>query len=286
MTQKNRSTRLIQRVTRLLLVILCVWILAVSLAWLLQDRLIFPRWLANGRALSSTPSGVEAWTKTTDTGDVIEAWFLPADTSQPAPLLVVTHGNAELIDDYLERARDWTKQGVHVLLPEYRGYGRSTGTPSQEAIVNDVCAWIDHARSTRTDIDPHRLAMLGNSIGTAVASQVATQRTPSVMAFTVPPARIDSMAWRYGIPGFLVASPFRSDLALQQIAAPVLIVSRDRDELIPSHHGAMLRDAAPNATLHVVGGTHNNADDLRSERRMIQTFILEHLNTDTTTAPE
>lgn len=277
MSQRSLPKRLIRRGARVLLVLLGLWVLGVGAAWLLQNRLIFPRWLANDRATSSTPAGVEAWTKSTEDGNVIEAWFLPAKTEGIAPLLVITHGNAELIDDYLERARDWTARGVHVLLPEYRGYGRSGGTPSEATIVSDVCGWIEHAQTNRSDVDPTRLAMRGNSIGCAVACQVATRHKPSVMALTVPPARIDSMAWRYGIPGFLVASPFRSDLALQQIDSPVLIIPRDRDELIPSHHASMLHEAAPNSTLHVVGGTHNNSDDLTAERGMIRAFILENL---------
>jgi pimeloyl-ACP methyl ester carboxylesterase len=54
----------------------------------------------------------------------------------------ISHGNAELIDHLLDDARQWRRLGFDVVLPEYRGYGRSTGSPSQESIVGDTLAAI------------------------------------------------------------------------------------------------------------------------------------------------
>src|SRR5690606_28644637 len=69
----------------------------------------------------------------------VEAWLLRArvDPDARAPAVIMFHGNAELIDECTGDAARWNIRGRHVLLCEYHGYGRSTGHPSQRAIVGD-----------------------------------------------------------------------------------------------------------------------------------------------------
>ena len=67
----------------------------------------------------------------------VEAWLIPGDdvsAERPGPAVVFTHGNAELIDYWPAALAGYQKLGATLLLPEYRGYGRSAGSPSQEKI--------------------------------------------------------------------------------------------------------------------------------------------------------
>ena len=266
---------LTKRLARILIGLLLVWVMLMTLAWLAQDRLIFPRWIANPRAMKMLPPGIEVWTRTVDDDIQIEAWFFPAVThTNHAPAIILTHGNAELIDDHFSTANAYSRSGYHVLIPEYRVYGRSGGVPGQNDIVEDVCHFVERLQS-RPDVD--RIAMMGRSIGCGVACQVALRHPPDAMVLMVPPARLDTMAWSYGIPGFLVRHPFRSDLALPEIDAPTLIIQRERDEVIPSHHAGILHAAAPNSRLLQVKGSHNIPATPEVEQEAIAAFLSQHV---------
>src|SRR5262245_45656976 len=127
-------------------------------AWLtgcafFQDRFIYPRDLAGpGRRIGDLPRGVESiWIDagSPDRPLKIEAWYLPPPAEAGAastgkhPAVIFFHGNAELIDTAIEHVRPWRDRGYAVLLPEYRGYGRSGGSPSQSAIVADAIRFHD-----------------------------------------------------------------------------------------------------------------------------------------------
>src|SRR5262249_34264176 len=92
-------------------------------------------------------------------GGSVEGWVLPGDGAsrdRPGPLVVFAHGNGELIDDWPELLEPYRRMGASVLLPEYRGYGRSAGSPSEEAIVGDFVQFVDRA-VTRPEVDSERL---------------------------------------------------------------------------------------------------------------------------------
>ncbi|MDP7030417.1 MAG: alpha/beta fold hydrolase [Phycisphaerales bacterium] len=269
--------RIIHRGAKTLLFLGIIWVVFVVIGWALQDRLIFPRWLANDRASTTAPANADVWTVPINTEDHVEAWFFAAEGApSSAPAIVLTHGNAELIDDLAPVATAWSRRGYHVLLPEYRGYGRCGDAPSERGIVQDVCNFIDRLKS-RPDVDTERIAMIGRSIGCGVACQVALKHDPKAMILIVPPARIDSIAWSYGFPSFLVNHPFRSDLALPQIDAPVLIIQRDRDEVIPDHHAGILHEAAGDSRLLRVQGSHNVATSPEAEQDAVRGFLDRHL---------
>src|SRR5690606_34255575 len=97
----------------------------------------------------------------------VEAWLLPGDgvsAERPGPAVVFAHGNAELIDHWPGALARYRRLGVSVVLPEYRGYGRSAGRPSESAIRDDLRAL--HARlSSHPMVDVTRLVYHGRSLG-------------------------------------------------------------------------------------------------------------------------
>ena len=197
-----------------------------------------------------------------------EAWLLRASTAEPARgLVAITHGNAELIDHLLEDAREWRRLGFDVVLPEYRGYGRSTGTPSQDAIVGDTLAAISWALGATGE---RALVLHGRSLGTGVAMQVAARldETASAQApaprlllavLEAPFTSIASYAPQYGLPPFIVRDPYRTDEVLPTLECPVLILHTRGDEVVPLEHGQALASLAP-ARVRLVefDGSHNS----------------------------
>ena len=277
MTGPPRRT-LIKRMASILITLLLVWVVWMVAAWFLQGYVIFPRRMAADRAMPGPPEGVEAWTLDIGADKPVEAWFVPSASQQPSPAIVIIHGNAELIDDQLDTAESWAARGVHVLLPEYRGYGRSGGSPGERAIVGDVSAFVDRLLK-RPDVDADHVAYIGRSIGCGVATGVAADRPPAALVLMMPPARLDTMAWKLGVPPFLVRHPFRSDRVLSELDAPVLILARSHDEIIPASHPKLLHEIASDSELVIIDGTHNAVASeaaARKQRAAIAAFLLKH----------
>ena len=250
----------------------------MTAAWFLQDFIIFPRGMTVDRVRLGPPLGVETWTRDIGTDTPIEAWFIPSASEGPNPAVVIMHGNGELIDDLIGTAQSMAARGVHVLLTEYRGYGRSGGVPSERAIVEDALHFVTRLRA-RSDVDVHHIAYIGRSIGCGVAAAVAAATPPTAMVLMMPPARLDSMAWRLGIPPILIRHPFRSDRVLASLDAPVLILARSHDEIIPASHPRLLHELAPRSELIIIDGTHNavaSAEAAESQRSAISRFLLKH----------
>ncbi len=265
----------------MILLLVGLWITWVLVVWMVQHSIMFPRGtIHSDRLMGQVPDGIESIWLDTANGSRVEAWLIPgrgATEDNPGPAIVFTHGNAEVIDDNLELG--WLAEaGATVLLVEFRGYGRGTGSPSQRAIVGDTTNFVDLLRE-RPEVDPERIAYLGRSIGTGVLAQVARSRPPRAIVMLVPPARLDTMAWRFGVPPVFFRSPFRSDLAVAELDVPLLLLPRDQDRIIPSIHAVRLHDLAPRSELIMLKGTHNWLDDdgeMRREREAIRTFLVTH----------
>ena len=262
----------------MLLILIALWILWIVIVWSIQHTIMFPTtMIQKSRVLDGPPVGVESIWLRNDDETSVEAWLIPGRGSSrenPGPAVVFAHGNGELIDDNLDLA--WLSElGASVLLVEYRGYGRSTGSPSQKAVVRDTKSFIGMLEN-RPEIDAERIAYMGRSIGTGVLAQAALDHPPSAMIMIVPPARLDTMAWRFGVPPFMVRSPFRTDIAVRDIRSPLLLLPRDRDEIIPDGHAEMIDANAPDSTLIMLHGQHNwldDGDERIREREAIKSFL-------------
>ena len=189
----------------------------------------------------------------------IEAWYLPAIRSAegPSPLLVFSHGNAELIDywpDEFDEPRRW---GIGVLLVEYPGYGRSGGSPSQQSITEGMLAAYDWARQ-HANIDRSRIIPYGRSLGGGAASVLALARPVPALILESSFSSVAAFAAGFGAPAFLVRDKFDSVQSLTSFNGPILILHGDHDDIVPPHHARALASAASNATLRFMPCGHND----------------------------
>jgi hypothetical protein len=225
-----------------------------------QDRILFP-----GDPYATGPFAPYS----TDTvvlrlpieqGGQAVAWFVPApgvNNQEPGPVVIFFHGNAETIY-FLDRIIEgYHRLGCSVLLPEYRGYGESSGNPSQRAIGLDAVRFYDELIK-RADVDRARIVFHGRSLGGGVAADLAMRRRPSALILQSTFASVTSMARRYAYPPFLVRNPFRTDRAVARLDVPLLIFHGTRDEIIPVSHGRRLRDLAPKAAYIEFDCGHND----------------------------
>lgn len=244
--------------------------------WWVQERLIFPREIIARHAPARVAGMVELSVEHAS-GTTPAILILPVrrDPGQRFPLVVWCHGNAETIDQdaALDEVQMYLRRRVAVLLPEYRGYGRAQGSPSQAAIVEDLVRLHDQAVA-RPEIDPRRVAFFGRSLGGGVAVQLAALRPPRALILQSTFTSIASFAAGYGVPGFIVRSPFRTDAVLPRLDMPMLIMHGDRDPIVPVSHGRRLKALAPNATYFEQPADHLDfPTDFEDYERRVYDFL-------------
>ena len=114
-------------------------------------------------------------------------WFVDAGPTKP--VLLWCHGNAGNVSHRLENIRLLYQRGISVLIFDYRGYGRSTGTPTEVGFYQDALVCYDYLVHER-HVSPERLIAFGRSLGSSVAGEVATRNACRVSQISAPVAEI------------------------------------------------------------------------------------------------
>lgn len=251
------SMRLMKLAKKLLFLYLC-WLLLLFFA---QRWLIFPDY-ASPEPGAGEKYDVSTTVLTRDIGggEKVVAWFIPSPGAQhgkACPLVVYFHGNAELIDTQDFPIELYRSMGCSVLLPEYRGYGRSGGQPSESAIVDDAVYFVDEVLK-RPDVDKSRVIIHGRSLGGGVAAQLAAKRKPTALILGSTFTSLRPFANKYLAPGFLVRSPFDTAAILPTLDIPILIQHGAVDNIVPVENGRTLKSLAKNCTYIEYPCSHND----------------------------
>ena len=245
----------------------------------IQRSILFPRQAVPQIPPGREPAGLQRLSVAVPEGRV-EAWFLPAGaaTNQAKrPAVVYAHGNAERIELWPEMLEPYRRMGISVLLPEYRGYGNSAGSPSEEAITSDFVAFYDDL-ILRPEIDPARIVFHGRSLGGGVVCSLARQRPCAAMILESTFTSVRDMARKYLVPGFFVLDPFDNLEVVRTSKAPLLIAHGRQDPLIPFKHAEKLLAAAGSrAKLIAYDAGHNDfPPNPTIYFREIESFLREH----------
>ena len=259
----------------------------VVLMWTQQRRLIyFPV------AEVPTPgqvglADVEEVTFETSDGLELRGWFAPAiggrSRLEPPPTVLVFNGNAGNRAYRATLAAALRRHGLHVLLTDYRGYGGNPGRPTQTGLSADSLA----ARAfllTRSDIDPTRLIYFGESLGAAVAVELAAARPPAALILRSPftsMVEVGQHHYPFLPVRLLLRDSFDSLRRIGQLHAPLLVIAGDRDGIVPFEHSRRLYDAAsePKELLVIPGADHNDAELLMGDEMIgaIVAFVDRHV---------
>ncbi len=210
----------------------------------IQERILFPRQMAPDPIDTPPIHPTFEWKRERTLGGTGVAWYIPtlqAARNNPRPCVVFFHGNAEIIDYQSDLVLAYRQLGCSTLLPEYPGYGRSTGFPSEASIVDDA-EYFYNKLLEQPDVDRHRIIFHGRSIGGAVAAQLATRHEPAALILQSTFTSVPAMAGKYLMPSFLVRHPFHTDRAVAAITSPILIFHGSQDRIVPVSHGRTLRD--------------------------------------------
>jgi uncharacterized protein len=201
----------------------------------------------------------EIWFQSSD-GTKLFGWYVENDAT--SAVVLWCHGNAGNIINRLENLRELYRLGLSVSLFDYRGYGRSHGSPSEEGLYQDALGAYDYLTRIRM-IRPERIVLFGRSLGAAVAAEVALHMSAAGLILESPFPSIEAVAkFHYGgLPvHWLLGAEFRLIDRLPQLSLPKLIVHGDQDEIIPLELGRQVFEAAkPPKSFYVIkGADHNN----------------------------
>jgi fermentation-respiration switch protein FrsA (DUF1100 family) len=230
----------------LLRAVLIGLLLAVLLIRLFEDKLVFfPDRFAAG-TWDPAEYGVPAEDVFFTTSDAarLHAWWAPA--AEARYTLLYFHGNAGNLTNRIDNVGFLQRLPANVLAVDYRGYGKSEGKPSEQGIYLDALAAYDYLIGER-GIAPERIVVLGQSLGTAAAVDLAHQRRVAglILEAGFPSARRVAQV-AMPLPGlrYIIRTRLDSAAKLKEIHTPVLVAHCRQDPTIPFHLGEELYAAA------------------------------------------
>jgi fermentation-respiration switch protein FrsA (DUF1100 family) len=213
---------------------------------------------------------------TTNDGERLDTVWLPNANAEPVTILYL-HGNAANLRCREGRLKALADLGYSILAIDWRGYGESSGTPSQEGLLLDAEAayeWL----AQRTD--PSRIVVFAESIGTGIGIKLVAEHKIHALILEAPYFSAVDLAEKY-LPFIpvraLMRDPLRSDLWIRDIHTSLLIQHGKRDRLIPFSQGERLFELAPQPKRLIAypTGHHDDLPEKHGSYRDLKDFITQ-----------
>jgi fermentation-respiration switch protein FrsA (DUF1100 family) len=233
----------------------------LALMYTFQRALMyFPDPARTPPAAAGLPQAEEV-TLTSADGEKLIAWYVPARDAKP--LVIYFHGNTGALNLRAGRFKWLISDGTGLLGLSYRGYGGSTGKPSEAGMIKDAAAAYDFAAAR---YPAKRIVVWGESLGTAIAVAVAAEHDVSGVILDAPftsMAAIGAAAYPFAPVRWLVTDSFRSDERIARVKAPLLVLHGEQDRIVPIVFGEKLFALAkePKKMVRFPLGGHVNLDD-------------------------
>jgi uncharacterized protein len=251
---------------------LLMYLLVCAAMYLLQHRLLYRPNASPVDAAAARVPGMAAETLLTPDGERLVAWWRPPRDAA-SPVFLYLPGNGANLMSRDGRLRRLAARGAGFLALSWRGYGGSTGTPSEQGLRTD-------ARTAYTllaaRVDPARIVIFGESLGTTVAVALAAEAQPAAVVLDSGFASVLDVAERryWWLPvRWPLREPFRADLAAPSVKSPVLQVHCRTDPVTPFDSAARLNALLPvTQPIMVVEGRCHTPSLLRFEERL-WTFV-------------
>lgn len=179
---------------------------------------------------------------------------------KPHGLILYFHGNTRSIKGWAKYAKDFYRYNYDVVLVDYRGFGKSTGKRSEEALLMDMQFVY---RTLAEKYGEQHLIVYGRSLGSGFAAKLAADNNPRYLILDAPYRSLSKAASRF-LPFLPVRWVMRYHLRTEQwikrVRCATYIIHGDKDWLIPISHSKMLRELNPKhvTLITIPGGGHNN----------------------------
>jgi len=240
--------------------------LIYAILYVLQERMIFVGALMNEQNLklirARHPKAEELTIETPD-GTKLHGWFLDNSLVYKSPLLIYFGGNNEEASNLLDTVG--SLDGWSVLLVNYRGYGLSSGEPTEENLFKDSLFLYD-TFSKRDDIDPGNIVAMGRSLGSGVAVYLASRRPLKAVMLTTPYDSIREVAQeRFPFVPIkrLLKHPFDSLALASTIKTPMIAFLATRDRTVRPERSKRLIEGWAGTTdvIRIQDASHGNIVD-------------------------
>ncbi len=255
---------------RIVLLLLLTYLVLGGMLFLAQSRLLFlPD--VGGRAIVATPDriGLDHVQVDIDTadGERLHAWWLPH--GQARGTLLFNHGNAGNISHRMDSLAIFHRLGLNVLIYDYRGYGQSTGRPSEAGLYEDARSawrWLTDTQG----IAPESVILFGRSMGGAIAARLASEVDAAGLivesGFSSVPDIAAELYWWLPVRR-LARIQLPTAAYVAEAGMPVLVIHSRDDEIVRfSHAERIYAAAAEPKTLWPIAGDHNSGFLIDRER--------------------
>jgi uncharacterized protein len=216
-------------------------LLAAIMFFAQRSLMYFPDRARIAPAAAGFPAAEEVVLDTAD-GEHVIAWHVPPRDGKPVVLYF--HGNGGSLALRADRFRKIIATGAGLVALSYRGYGGSTGTPTEAGLIADARAAYAYAAARY----PGRIAVWGESLGTGVAVALASEAPVTHVVLEAPySSTVDVAAdlYRFLPVRLLMKDQFRSDQRIKRVTAPLLILHGEADDIIPIRYAERLLALAP-----------------------------------------
>lgn len=233
----------------------------LMLMYVFQRQLMyFPDAARTPPAAAGFPQAQELRLESVD-GERLVAWHIPPRGDRPVMLYL--HGNAGALNLRAGRFEWLVAEGDGLVALSYRGFGGSTGRPSEQGLINDALAAYDF---TAARYPARRIVLWGESLGTAVAVALAAQREVGGVILDAPftsTADVGAAVYPFAPVRWLIKDAFRSDRRIGKVTAPLLVLHGERDSIVPIRFGERLFALAnePKRMVRFPEGGHVDLDD-------------------------
>lgn len=236
--------------------------------------------------LRTTPGDREIYFETvfleTPDGEMLAGWWVPAAPERA--VVLYCHGNSGNISHSVDILDAFRKMGLSTFIFDYRGFGESTGKPSEKGLILDAeTAW--NFLIVQKSITPGKIILFGSSLGGAMASRLARLYCPAMLilesSFTSLDDVIKDSAPHWLPSEYLVSGMYVTKEYLKDVKCPVLIIHSKDDKLISVKHGMALYEAARGQKeFMVIRGPHGAGftDDIAVHASRFDAFISKYLN--------
>ena len=238
-----------------------IYAVFAALIFFVQPALVY--YPEVGRNVTGTPDSAglayESVELETADGERLYGWYIPAPDAKATVLFF--HGNAGSISNRMGYLTMFHRLGYNTFIFDYRGYGESSGRPTEQGTYRDAMAAWQYITEKKA-ISPSSIVLFGESLGGAVASWLAVREKPGLLvlasAFTSVPD-MGAQLYPYLPVRLLSCFKYNTREHLKDVICPVFVAHSPQDEIVPFTHGQALFEAAPSPKqfLELQGG-HND----------------------------
>jgi fermentation-respiration switch protein FrsA (DUF1100 family) len=253
-----------------------------AVLFLFQSRFVY--YPDVGRNIIGTPKDhgldYESVRIDTEDGEKLHGWFVPSKDATATVLFF--HGNAGNISTRLGYLLMFYRLGYNTFIIDYRGYGESSGTPSEQGTYRDAqAAW--RYLTEQRNIPSNRIVLLGESLGGAVATWLAVREKPALLVLASAFTSVADMAeaiYPFLPTHLLTRFDYNTGEYLRGVTCPVFVAHSPQDEIVPFEQGEALYASAsePKQFLELQGGHNNGFIYMREEWvRALGDFMRRYL---------